>query len=60
MNIGVGSIDDNWQLSIWLRNILGIIQKYDAAQDIAPDGIEVLGASPSNFFTYGLQLGYQF
>jgi len=60
MNIGVGSIDDNWQLSIWLRNILGTIQKYDAAQDIAPDGIEVLGASPSNFFTYGLQLGYQF
>jgi len=59
-NIGFGDIDDVWRLSLYGRNLLESGVEYFAEYDQIPNGHENIEKHQNQFFTYGLQLQYNF
>jgi outer membrane receptor protein involved in Fe transport len=58
LSIGIGDMDDTWNLSVWGRNLLEARQSYNSEFDVLPNGFLGTGMSPSNFLTYGVKFRY--
>lgn len=60
VNVGFGSADDRWKVSLYGRNLTDEKPKYFAEFDIDPQGIVENDLSYSDFRTWGLQAQYNF
>jgi hypothetical protein len=60
VSLGFGDQDDVWQVTGFVRNILGARQKYFPEYDISPIVILEESLSQTAFTTYGLQFRYSF
>jgi iron complex outermembrane receptor protein len=60
LSLGFGDIDGVWEVSAWVRNLTEPLPKYDAAEDLIPDGSVIEPLSESQFKTYGVRLQYNF
>jgi len=62
--LGIGDMDDTWNVSVYGRNILGARQKYYPEYQINTEAktatILVADMPESAFFTYGVQFSYHF
>lgn len=59
-NIGIGDMDDVWRFSVWGRNLLEAGPSYNEEFDGARLGVTTKNVSPSDFFSYGVQMEYNF
>jgi outer membrane receptor protein involved in Fe transport len=59
-NVGFGDMDDVWKFSIWGRNLLEASTSYNEEFDSERLGIATENMSAADFFTYGVQLEYNF
>ena len=57
---GFADVNDVWELSFWLRNILEPNVKWNADQDPLNNGTVAYPASPGDFMTYGLKFTYNY
>lgn len=60
LSMGLGDLNDTWQITAWVRNILESRPQYNPEFDVAPTGIVRKILSLSDFRTYGLQLKYNY
>jgi outer membrane receptor protein involved in Fe transport len=60
MSLGVGDMDDTWNLSVYGRNLLEARKSYNEEFDVVPSGFLGSGMGPSNFLTYGVKFRYNF
>lgn len=60
VNLGFGDMDDNWELTFWVRNLTNSGLQYFPEFDAAPDGREDPYLSPRNFRSYGVQFQYNY
>jgi hypothetical protein len=60
LNLGIGDMDDSWELSFWVRNLFNDGIKYFPEFDVEPVGRRDYGTSLRNYRTYGVQLNYNF
>ena len=65
INTGIADLDDTWRVTFYARNLLNARVKYFPENDVLiPQGVEDQGKSntmgQSQYFSFGLQLGYNF
>jgi outer membrane receptor protein involved in Fe transport len=60
MSIGVGDLDDTWEVAIYGRNLLEPRVKYYPEFDVSPGPILYETISSTSFMTYGVQLRYNY
>jgi outer membrane receptor protein involved in Fe transport len=60
LNVGFGDINDVWRVSFWGRNLLEASTSYNEEFDVELDGLATENLSSADFFTYGVQLQYNF
>lgn len=53
-------MEDNWGLSLWVRNPLSTGMKYYAEFDVTPDGQKGTALGPGNWRSFGLQFQYNY
>jgi outer membrane receptor protein involved in Fe transport len=58
LNIGFGDINDTWNVTFWGRNLFDEGLEYNSEFDVAPSGRVDNAISPRNWFSYGVQLQY--
>lgn len=59
-NIGFGDINDVWRVGFWGRNLLEAGVEYFAEYDLIANGHENYAKHQNEYFTYGVQLQYNF
>jgi len=58
--MSIGDIDETWSITAFGRNILEPRRSYNEEFDIRPAGFQWQSLSQSSFFTYGVQLRYDY
>ena len=58
LNMGVGSMDDNWNVKFWVRNAFDEGMMYHPDADPVPRGRRDTSLSPRNWRSYGVQYQY--
>ncbi len=60
LNIGFGDTDETWEVSLWGRNLFNAGMQYYPEFDVDPAGRKDNALSPRNWFSYGVQLQYNY
>jgi len=58
--VGLSDVDETWEISAFVRNMLGAKPTYHPEFDVEPNGYQSIQFSPNNFRSYGVNFRYNF